>query len=149
MAAKGLALDCVDGVPEPIVRLNRLVLLVTTLCGVALQQPLVTTALFFILLAAVLGGPRYSLIFRAGSLLFGARLNTAPREDRGLMRFNNSIAVLLYGLAQLAFVAGVPTLGWALSLMVATAAAVALAGFCFGCFLYFQFKLQRYRLLQG
>jgi hypothetical protein len=30
--------------------------------------------------------------------------------------------------------------------MVGIAAAVALGGFCFGCFLYYQFNLQRYRL---
>jgi hypothetical protein len=31
--------------------------------------------------------------------------------------------------------------------MVALAAGVALAGFCVGCFIYYQLKLQRYRLL--
>ncbi|HYO50369.1 MAG TPA: DUF4395 family protein [Chloroflexia bacterium] len=68
-------------------------------------------------------------------------------EDRRLMRFNNSIAVVLLGLAQLAFLLGVPVIGWALSLMVAVAAAVALAGFCLGCFLFLRFRLYRSRLL--
>jgi hypothetical protein len=36
--------------------------------------------------------------------------------------------------------------GWFLALMVAAAASIALAGFCIGCFLYYQFKLQRFRL---
>ncbi|MBW1940726.1 MAG: DUF4395 family protein, partial [Deltaproteobacteria bacterium] len=39
-----------------------------------------------------------------------------------------------------------PMAGWILSLMVAVAAGIALAGFCVGCFLYFQYKMLRYRL---
>jgi hypothetical protein len=41
---------------------------------------------------------------------------------------------------------GVPVVGWIFALMVAAAAGVALAGFCVGCFMYYQFNLQRYRL---
>lgn len=137
--------DCVD-IPMPIVTLNRWTLVVGILGGLALRQPLVTSGLLLILAAAVVGGQRWSLIFRLGSRLFAGRNATAPREDRGLMRFNNSIAVALLGAAQVAFLVGAPVLGWALALTVALAAAVALAGFCLGCFLYFQFKLQRYRL---
>lgn len=62
-------------------------------------------------------------------------------EDRRLMRFNNAIAATMLGLAQVAFVAGLPVAGWALAVMVAVAASVALAGFCLGCFLYTQLRL--------
>jgi hypothetical protein len=112
-----------------------------------LQQPLITTFLFIILLPAVLYGQRYSLIFQVGKRVFAKQIAGAEGEDRRLMRFNNSIAVILLGLAQLSFLAGVPILGYALSLVLATAAGVALAGFCFGCFLFLRFKLYRYRLL--
>ena len=64
------------------------------------------------------------------------------------MRFNNSIALLLLGAAQVAFLLDIPQLGWALALMVAAAAGIALAGFCIGCFLYYQFKLNRIRLFR-
>lgn len=147
-AARSAASSCED-IPQPIVTLNRSVIVGGVLLALVLRQPLITTALFLVLLVAVTFGQRYSLIFRLGSLLFAARNRTAPREDRRLMRFNNSIAVVMFGLAQIAFLARVPLLGWALSLGVALAAGVALAGFCVGCFLYFQFKLQRYRLLGG
>lgn len=92
-------------------------------------------------------GQKYSLIFQVGKRTLSSRLKGAEGEDRRLMRFNNSIAVVLLGLAQVAFALGIPILGWALSLMVAAAAAVALAGFCFGCFLFLRFRLYRYRLL--
>src|ERR1044072_4827842 len=90
---------CSD-IPMPIVRLNRWTLLVGVLLGLALQQPLVTTLLFLILLPAVLYGQRRSLIFQAGKRLLASRIEGAEGEDRRLMRFNNSIAVALLGLAQ-------------------------------------------------
>jgi hypothetical protein len=140
--------DCND-IPMPIVKLNRWTLMIGVLVGFALQQPLVTTLLFLILLPAVLFGQKRSLMFQIGKRLFARQNLTAEREDRRLMRFNNSIALILFGVAQVAFLTGFTILGWVFSLMVATAAGVALVGFCFGCFLYYQFKLNRYRLLGG
>lgn len=135
-----------DGVPLPIVKLNRWTLVVGITLGFLMQQPLWTTALFVVLLLAVLGGPRWSLIHSIGTRLLRRQIATAEREDRRLMRFNNTLAVLLLGAAQIAFVAGVPLVGWLLAGMVVVAASVALAGFCVGCFVYFQFKLHRTRL---
>jgi hypothetical protein len=135
-----------DDVPMPIVTLNRSILVVSILAGLLLRQPLFTTALLLVLLPAVFWGQHASLIFQVGQRLFSGRLAIAEREDRRLMRFNNTIAVVLLAGAQLAFLAGSPAIGWTLSLAVATAATVALLGFCVGCFLYYQFKLHRYRL---
>jgi hypothetical protein len=134
------------GVPLPIVKLNRSMLVLGIVAGFILQQPLFTTILFLVLLPTPLGGQRWSLVARLGRVLFARQVATAEQEDPRLMRFNNSIAVLLLGAAQIAFVLGAPIAGWALAGMVAIAAAIALAGFCVGCFLYFQFKLNRYKL---
>jgi hypothetical protein len=135
-----------DGIPFPIVTFNRWVLVSGLLGAYLLRVPAMTTVLFVILLAAVLFGSRYSLIFQVGRRLFASRLAAAEREDRRLMRFNNSIAAIVLGLAQIAFLAGVPAAGWTFALIVVVAAAVALAGFCAGCFLYYQFRLQKSRL---
>lgn len=137
--------NCLD-IPMPIVKLNRWTLVGGIGLGLLLQQPLFTTTLFLLLLPAVLIGQRASLIFQVGKRLPAAQNADAPREDRRLMRFNNSIALILLGLAQVAFLLGAPLIGWALAAMVAVAAGVALAGFCVGCFLYYQLKLNRYRL---
>lgn len=134
-------------IPLPIVKLNRWTLVIGLLGAVVLQQPLITTCLFVVLLAAVLFGQRYSLIFQVGRRLFASQILLADREDRRLQRFNNAIAVVMLGGAQIAFLSGLPVLAWGLSLAVVAAAGVALAGFCVGCFLYYQFKLNRYRLL--
>lgn len=145
--AKAEEAQLCNDIPMPIVRLNRWTLLTGILLGLALQQPLFTTALFLILLPAVLYGQRRSLIFQIGKRVFAKRIAGAEGEDRRLMRFNNSIATILLGLAQVAFMLGLPIVGWAFSLAVAAAAGIALAGFCVGCFLFLQFKLYRYRLI--
>ncbi len=138
----------VEGIPMPIVTFNRAVLVGGILTGFLLRQPLFTTALFVTLVLAVLFGSRGSLIFQIGKRLFAKRIATAEREDRRLMRFNNSIALVLLGLAQIAFGTGWTIVGWVLAGMVLTAASVALLGFCLGCSLYYRFKISRFRIMR-
>ena len=145
MATKKTTTTCV-GIPFPIVKLNRWVLLVGLLTARIIQQPIITTLLFLIILSSVVFGKSGSLIFFIGSRIFAEQNKTAPAEDPRLMRFNNSIAAILLGGAQFAFLAGAPLAGWILSGFVAVAATVALSGFCFGCFLFYQFNLQRFKL---
>jgi hypothetical protein len=137
-------------IPLPIVHLNRWVLVVGVVGGLILRQPLLTTALFLVVLSAVLFGRRGSLIFQVGRRLLAKRnakaLNAGEVEDPRLMRFNNTIAAILLGGAQLAFLLGLEAVGWGLSLAVATAAGVALAGFCVGCFFYYRYRVYRSRL---
>ena len=131
-------------IPLPIVQLNRWVLVMGVVGGLILRQPLLTTALFFVVLSAALFGRRGSLIFQAGRRLLAKRnakaLNAGEVEDPRLMRFNNTIAAMLLGGAQLAFLLGPEGVGWGLSLAVVTAAGVALAGFCVGCFFYYRYR---------
>lgn len=143
------AQGCEDDIPQPIVNLNRWTLVVGIMGGLILQQPLFTTALFLILVPAVLYGQRGSLIFQLGKRLLSGTEQGAPGVDRRLMRFNNSIAVVLLGSAQVAFLTGVAPLGWTFAIMVAIAAGVALAGYCIGCTIYYRFRIYRYRLLAG
>lgn len=138
--------SCVDGIPLPIVRLNRVVLVSGVTIAFLLQSPIIVAALFVMIAPAAIWGRRASLIYKIGSRLFARQNATAEKEDVRLQRFNNSIAALMLGGATLAFVLGVPAIGWILSFGVAAAALIALLGFCIGCFLYFQFRLQRTRL---
>ena len=145
MSSPAASPSCEGGIPLPIVKLNRVVLLVGIAAAIALQLPIVTTVLFFIILLAVIYGKKGSFIFFIGSRLFAKQNLTAEKEDPKLMRFNNSIAAILLGGAQIAFLLGAPLAGWILSGFVAVAAAIALAGFCFGCFLFFQFNMQKFK----
>ena len=135
------------GVPMPIVKLNRWILLVGIILALIIQQPLIITLLFLILLPPLIIGQRWSPVGMVGKLIFAQKIPSAEREDLRLSKFNNTIAAGLLFLAQLAFLFGAPVLGWVLSLLVALAAAIALMGYCVGCFLYFQYNQLRFRLL--
>jgi hypothetical protein len=145
-AADGASHDCASLIPLPVVRLNRLTILFGVILAYALHAPLITTALFVVVALAAGFGRRASLIFQIGTRVLRPRPNGPDGEDPRLMRFNNALAATLLGAAQLAFLLRVPLAGWILSGLVALAAAVALAGFCLGCFLFYQFKLNRARL---
>lgn len=130
--------------------LNRATIVVSIVVALALGLPIITTALLVVLAAALLPGPQGSLIFHVGNRLLRRQVAVAREsghtEEAVLMQFNNSIAVAMLGLAQIAFIAGQPSLGWILSAVVAVAATVALAGFCVNCFRFVRLRMLQYRL---
>ncbi len=138
-----------NGIPLPIVALNRWILLGGVILAFVLQQPWIIAALLVMLLSAIALGPRGSLPFQLGTRLMPDRIRTAKdrgeTEDRRLMRFNNSIAAVLFALSLVSFALDAPVLGWILAGMVAVAAGVALAGFCLGCFLFYRFRLAQFQ----
>jgi hypothetical protein len=134
---------CTALIPMPIVRLNRLTILLGVILGYLLHVPLITTALFAIVALAAAFGRRASLIYAIGTLVLRPSKSGSEGEDPRLMRFNNTLAAIILGAAQLAFALHAPLVAW---IFAALAAAIALAGFCFGCFLFYQFKLNRARL---
>ena len=138
--------DCVTLIPLSIVRLNRLTILFGVILAYLLHAPLIATALFVVVALAAGFGRRASLIYTVGRLVLRPAEPASDGEDPRLMRFNNTLAAIILGVAQLAFVLHAPLVGWIFAGLAALAAAIALAGFCFGCFLFYQFKLNRARL---
>jgi hypothetical protein len=141
--------SCEDGIPYPIVAVNRGIIVGGVLLALWTNQPLLTTVVLALLAPAALFGRKASPIFRIGSVLLREAIAHAPVEDQRVQRFNNIIAVVMLGAAQLAFILGAAWLGWVFSVAVAFAALVALCGFCVGCFLYFQFRINRSRLVRA
>ncbi len=134
----------------PIVTLNRSLIVTGAALALLTQQPLISTALFALILPAAILGRRASLVYWLGKRLL-ARQIAQPDvliEDPQTQRFNNILATLMLGFAQLAFVIQNPALGWVFVGMVLVAATVALLGFCVGCFIYYQLRLNRHRLVQ-
>ena len=69
--------------------------------------------------------------------LIQPRLGEGRIEDARPPRFANMVGLLFLGAATVAFVAGLPGLGWALALVVAVLALLAAAsGLCVGCEAY-------------
>jgi hypothetical protein len=65
------------------------------------------------------------------------RFGEGPIEDSRPPRFANMVGVAFLGGATIAFLAGVPALGWTLTLVVAALALLAAAtGLCMGCEAY-------------
>ena len=149
MSAISSTEPCDDGIPYPIVAVNRGIIVGGVLLALWTNQPLLTTVVLALLAPAALFGRKASPIFRIGSVLLREAIAHAPVEDQRVQRFNNIMAVVMLGAAQLAFILGAAWLGWVFSVAVAFAALVALCGFCVGCFLYFQFRINRSRLVRA
>lgn len=82
-------------------------------------------------------GRRWCLPCLAYFELVQPRLGEGSIEDSRPPRFANAVGVAVLGVASLAHLAGLPTLGWALGLLVAALALTAAAtGLCAGCELY-------------
>lgn len=128
-------------IPRAIVRLNRGTIVGGVVLAAVLNVPAITTVLFVVIGAAACFGRRASLVYRIGMPVFHPAPDPVHDEDPRLMRFNNALAAVMLGLAQIAFLLRAPVVGWVLAGACALAAAVALAGFCVGCFLFYQLKL--------
>ena len=114
--------------------------------ALAFQQFWIVTIIFVILLPAVIFGKRYSLIYSLGSILLRSKIESAEYEDASLQRFNNTIALTLLGLSHIFYLFNQLIIAWIFASLVMIASGVALLGFCVGCFLYYQFKIQRYKI---
>ncbi len=136
-----------NDIPVPIVTFSRWLYALTLGGAFVVQQPLITTALLLIVLVSVFGGKRWNLISRIGRILFSKQIAVGKREDYRLIRFNNLIVVALLVIAQVGFVVNASAVAWVSVIAIVVASSLALAGFCVGCVLYYQFKLQRFRLL--
>jgi hypothetical protein len=86
--------DCTSLIPQPVVRLNRLTILVGVVVGCLLHVPLITTALFAIVTLAATFGRRASLIYWIGTIVLRPSTSRPDGEDPRLMRFNNMLAAL-------------------------------------------------------
>jgi hypothetical protein len=132
-----------NGIPAPFVRANQwfqvLSVLIALVSGV------------YWILAVPLAFGAYSLAFRRNPLFYlippflKKPLSEYQQEDADQQRFNQWIAVICLGLSLLGFLAGLPAVGYAFAVLVGLAAAVALLGFCIGCFIRFQYLQWRHR----
>lgn len=142
MATQNLPLS----IPRPLVRLNQW----TILLSVILTW---ITGLYWILLLPLLANLS-GVLFKVNPIIkFGKRfLKKDPKsyipEDAGQQRFNSTIAIACLALAFTGFALNVSWLAFSFSIMVAVASAVAILGFCVGCFIHFQLNQFKYRQRQ-
>ncbi|CAG5081969.1 Putative uncharacterized protein yogA [Thermobacillus xylanilyticus] len=135
-------------IPLPLIKANQAGIVLFVVIALASQQPWWIYALFLIQLAGLAFGPQASLfILLARSALADERLRRSETQAAELARFNQTIAVLLLGLSSVFHLAGWSWPGHIASGMVGLAALAALAGYCIGCTIYYQYK--RWRALRA
>ena len=132
-------------VPLPVLAFSRWVYFIILASGILLQKPWETTLLLVVLLPAVLFGKKWNLIGRFGKILLASKIPGSLYEDRRLIQFNNTLLVIMLVFAQVAFFTGNNIIGWIITSLAIAATGLALAGYCVGCFLYYRFKLYKYK----
>ncbi|OUM94374.1 MAG: hypothetical protein A9Z00_02080 [Thermobacillus sp. ZCTH02-B1] len=131
-------------IPLLLVKTNQSGIVLFVVLSLAAQQPWWIYALFLIQLAGLAFGPRANLFMQLGRLaLTGERLNRSETQAAELARFNQTIAVSLLGLSSVFHLAGWHLPGHIAAGMVGLAALAAVAGYCIGCTIYYQYKKWR------
>lgn len=72
-------------------------------------------------------------------------LNQYACEDRQQLRFNQTLAVVLLALGLVSYLLRWTIVAYVATAMVGIASAAAIAGFCVGCLIRFQWNQYRYR----
>lgn len=121
-------------------RFNQSLVALLTGVGFLLDQPLLVAVTFAVLAVSVAGGPRLAPFTRLYATLIRPRLQpNGPTEFEPASppRFAQLLGTGFLGAATAALYAGLPTLGWSLTLAVtALAALAATARICVGCLIY-------------
>ena len=89
------------------------------------------------LIVGLTAGRRYCLPCLAYFEVIQPRWGEGRIEDARPPRFSNQVGAVFLSVATIAFLAGIPTFGWVLALIVATLALFAsMSGVCLGCEAY-------------
>jgi Domain of unknown function (DUF4395) len=136
-----------NSIPRPLVQLNQWFIVSTVAISWVFQIEYILLLPFLVGMSALLF--KYNPVIKAGKLFLKKEPSSYPPEDADQQQFNNIIAVSCLGAAIISSLAGWSTGVYIFSGMVFVAASVALAGFCIGCFIRFQWKrFQNKRSLQ-
>ncbi|UCZ55149.1 DUF4395 domain-containing protein [Bacillus shivajii] len=133
-------------IPITLVRANQIMMVILTLASIVTQNIwiLILTAIF--IYSSLIFGPKANVAFIIAKSITKKDLSTDHTESAVLTRFNQTIAASIITVAIIIYLLTGHWVTWLLVAMVTVAASVALMGFCVGCFLYYQFKKQTYKL---
>lgn len=135
-------------IPLPLIKTNQAGIVLFVLLAFLLQQPLLIYALFIIQLIPLAFGTKANLFAGLAKLFFSEeRLRNAETQAAELAKFNQSIAVILLGIASVSQSLGWSWTAYLFAAMVACAALIAILGYCIGCTIYYQYK--RWKLLRA
>ncbi|MBS7576087.1 MULTISPECIES: DUF4395 domain-containing protein [unclassified Enterococcus] len=128
-------------IPQPLVRANQF-----SIVGFVLLSWLFRNEFFLLipLISGLLGLLfNFNPIMKIRKLFLKQNGNEYPQEDVLDQKFNQKIAVTFLAIAFFSFLLSYNILGYIFSALVLLAAAIALLGFCIGCFIRFQYITYR------
>jgi hypothetical protein len=128
-------------IPIPYVRSNQVGIVLFVLLAILLQQPILIIILWALQVIPMVLGLRANLFIKIAKPFLTNKIQGAQTESQELLRFNNSIAVVLLSIAVICFCISWSSIaGYLFAALVGIAASIAICGFCIGCFLYYQWK---------
>ncbi|MEW4218604.1 DUF4395 domain-containing protein [Rossellomorea marisflavi] len=134
-------------IPKPLVQLNQwsIILFVLSFWFFQVEHFLLVP------LAANAGGAflGFNPIVKAGRAFLRKDASSYIQEDADQQRFNSTIAVICLAAGYASSLAGWSVASVVFTALVFVSAAVALLGFCIGCFIRFQWKRYQYKRSNG
>lgn len=136
----------VRSIPRPLVKTNQWVIVISVVLTWVFHQE------GFLLIPFISG--LFGLLFGFNPVMQIAKLflRKDPKayipEDWEQQQFNQKIALACLGIGYFSFLLGWNVVGYMFTALVATAAFVAILGFCIGCFILYQWKQYNYRRAQ-
>lgn len=130
-------------IPKPFVMINQWTIVISVIISLITQTA-------WILLIPLVANISSLLIGSHPILVVAKRFLSKPanqyiQEDYAQLRFNQWLAVGFLLVASISFLLNWSILFNTAAIMVGLAASIALAGFCIGCFVRFQFQQWNYR----
>lgn len=130
-------------IPKPLVTLNQWIIVLAVVAALSIQS--IWPLLIPFLANGISLATGYHPILSPAKKLLKQPLSSYVQEDVGQLRFNQMMAVGFLAAAIVGGLIGSTVLFVAASIMVGLAASIALAGFCVGCFIRFQYQQWKYR----
>ncbi len=128
-------------IPLPYIHANQTGIVLLVLLALVTQNAAFIFLLWFIETIALLRGIKGNLFIQMAKPLLSKQIIHAKTESLELSRFNQILAVLFLTISILLFLFHLSTAGFIISALLATVALAALSGYCFGCTLYYWYKL--------
>lgn len=135
------------GIPRPLVKTNQAFIVISVLLAWITGANLILALPLAVGLAGLLFG--YNPVIKLAANFLRKEPSSYLQEDWDQQQFNQSIAVFCLAAGLVSFLAGWTALGYIFTALVATAATVAILGFCIGCFIHYQWKMYSYRRKQA
>lgn len=127
-------------IPMYLIKGNQIGIVTFVLLAIVLQQPVLIWALWLIQIIPFLSNSNVNMFIWITKLVVRNPHASGEQQALELARFNQTIAVVLLTLSSVLLLLSLDIAGYVFAAFVSVAALAAIAGYCIGCTLYYQYK---------